>query len=61
MTDTRRGIIFAPFKFILLIFSFIYMIGLFSRRLLYTLGIFRTNRVPMKVISVGNLTLGGTG
>ncbi len=32
-----------------------------ARLLLYRLGIFRTTSLPCKVVSVGNITLGGTG
>ncbi|MDP2912860.1 MAG: tetraacyldisaccharide 4'-kinase [Candidatus Omnitrophota bacterium] len=61
MTDRRRGIAFVPLKFALHIASLAYALGLFARRLLYRFGVFKTDRVPIKVISVGNITLGGTG
>ncbi|MDO8525161.1 MAG: tetraacyldisaccharide 4'-kinase [Candidatus Omnitrophota bacterium] len=61
MTDKRNGPIFAPIKFLLYILSLIYGAALIGRRLLYKFRIFRSERVPLKIISVGNLTLGGTG
>ena len=61
MTDKRKGLIFAPIKFLLVIISFVYIAGLITRRILYKLGIFRSEKVLLKIISVGNLTLGGTG
>ena len=61
MTDKRKGILFAPLKFILYILSLVYAAGLSVRKILYRTGVFKSNRVPMKIISVGNLTLGGTG
>ncbi|MCX5686700.1 MAG: tetraacyldisaccharide 4'-kinase [Candidatus Omnitrophica bacterium] len=61
MTDKRSGPVVAPLKFLLYLASFCYGIAIYIRRLLYKYGIFRAGRVPMKVISVGNLTLGGTG
>jgi tetraacyldisaccharide 4'-kinase len=45
----------------LYIISLAYGGGLIARRLLYKVGIFRSEKVPLKIISVGNLTLGGTG
>ena len=41
--------------------SLAYGVGLVVRALLYKYKIFETHSVPMKVISVGNITLGGTG
>lgn len=61
MADKRNGAAYALFKFILYIASLFYGAGIFARGLLYKFGVFKTERVPMKIISVGNLTLGGTG
>lgn len=61
MTDKRNGTVFVPIKFVLYLVSLVYGIGLMLRRLLYNIGIFRSEKVPLKIISVGNLTLGGTG
>lgn len=61
MTDKRRGAIWIPFKAALYLLSIIYGLGLFCRKILYGLKIFKARRVSLKVVSVGNLTLGGTG
>lgn len=61
MTDKRNGGIFGLFKFILYVLSLVYGLAIFSRALFYKFGIFKTSRVPIGIISVGNLTLGGTG
>ena len=61
ITDKRNQPIFAPVKFLLYLISLVYGMGLIGRRLLYKIGIFRSEKVPLKIISVGNLTLGGTG
>lgn len=53
--------LFAVPKFILYIFSLFYGLGILARKLFYDLGIFTRHEVPLRVISVGNLTLGGTG
>jgi len=41
--------------------SYVYWSGLLVRYTLYRLHIFKTNKLPVPVISVGNLTTGGTG
>ncbi|MCX5678397.1 MAG: tetraacyldisaccharide 4'-kinase [Candidatus Omnitrophica bacterium] len=61
MTDKRRGVVWVPFKAALYLLSIIYGIAIFCRKILYGLKIFKAHRVSLKVVSVGNLTLGGTG
>ena len=61
MTDKRKSAVFFPFKFILYLASLIYGLAILLRRGLYKLHIFNTHKAPLKVISVGNVTLGGTG
>ena len=61
MTDKRSGWIFEILKAVLWIVSVFYGAGIVIRGLLYKFRIFETHSVPMKVISVGNITLGGTG
>lgn len=61
MTDKKNGVFYDICKFKLYLFSLIYGFAISIRRLLYSAGIFKTQRAPLKVISVGNLTLGGTG
>lgn len=41
--------------------SFLYGLGVRARARAYRLGLFRSRRLPCRVISVGNLTVGGTG
>jgi tetraacyldisaccharide 4'-kinase len=52
-----KGIFLFPF----LICSKIYGVIIRVRQTLYQRGIFKTRELPCKVISVGNITLGGTG
>jgi len=57
-TDKYQGFIFWPVKLFLLLLSFIY--GLLARVLILLYGL-KPQRLNCKVISVGNITLGGTG
>ncbi|MFA6320417.1 MAG: tetraacyldisaccharide 4'-kinase [Candidatus Omnitrophota bacterium] len=61
MTDKRKGAFYSILKFILYAVSLAYGAAILVRRLFYTVGIFKSEKVPLKIISVGNLTLGGTG
>ena len=61
MTDRKIGAAYAPLKAILSIASFFYGIAIEIRKIFYKTGIFKAESAPIKVISVGNLTLGGTG
>jgi tetraacyldisaccharide 4'-kinase len=61
MTDKKSGPFYDICKFKLYVLSLFYALAISLRRYLYMLGIFRARKAPLKVISVGNLTLGGTG
>ncbi len=57
-TDRKRGLCFAPVKFLLLLLSFLYGIII---RLMMFFSSFDRKRFNARVISVGNITIGGTG
>lgn len=61
MTDRLTGRIYAPFKFALYLLSLIYGAAISVRKMFYKIGVFKSRRVGLKIISVGNITLGGTG
>ena len=61
MTDKKTGIVFVPFKAVLYLASLLYGLVIIVRAIFYKLHIFSTRKAPLLVISVGNITLGGTG
>lgn len=50
-----------PLNLILFLLSLLYRVVVSVRNRMYDLGIFRQNKLPCKVISIGNITVGGTG
>jgi tetraacyldisaccharide 4'-kinase len=52
---------FLSFEFFLLVCSKIYSVGIKIRNLLYQLNLIKSNKLPCFVISIGNITVGGTG
>ena len=57
----RRKLYHVPLHLLLRVVSIVYRLGLRLNRLAYRLGILSTRSLSGRVISVGNLTLGGTG
>jgi tetraacyldisaccharide 4'-kinase len=47
--------------FLLVVISWVYGVGVWIRTTLYQRGFFKTRQLPCRVLSVGNITLGGTG
>ncbi|MCK4649281.1 tetraacyldisaccharide 4'-kinase, partial [bacterium] len=59
--DERKGAFASSLRLIFLILSGIYYLSLQIIQLLYRAGILKRVKLKAKVISVGNLTVGGTG
>lgn len=58
---TGKGPIFFLARLLLLPFSFVYGIAAAARNVFYNAGLLRARRLPVPVISVGNIVVGGTG
>ncbi|HAR46796.1 MAG TPA: tetraacyldisaccharide 4'-kinase [Nitrospiraceae bacterium] len=58
MYGRRSSVLLSP---ILLFLSLLYGIVILLRRFFYASGLFQARKLPVTVISVGNITLGGTG
>jgi tetraacyldisaccharide 4'-kinase len=61
ISGRKRGVGAALFKALLALLSVAYWVLHRTRRLFYSLGILRTVKLPVPVVSVGNLTAGGSG
>ena len=57
----QRGFVAALIKSTLSAFAYPYSAVLNTRGFLYKFGIVKSTRLPVKVISIGNITSGGTG
>jgi len=58
---SKEKIGYQPFEIILRVASFLYRLPVFLRNRCYDMGLIRQEKLPCKVISVGNITVGGTG
>lgn len=61
MTDKATGVLAAVLKFIFLCLSFLYLCGIKIISALRKCGLLPVEQLKARVISIGNLTLGGTG
>jgi tetraacyldisaccharide 4'-kinase len=57
----RRGLLAAALRAALAVAAIAYGLAVALRRALYGLGVLRPRRLPVPVLSVGNITAGGTG
>lgn len=57
----EKGIFFSFFRGILFFFSCFYFLIISIRKILYKFHFFPSKKVPLKIVSVGNIVAGGTG
>lgn len=61
VSGRTRGPIASALRTVLGVAEIPYCSVVFLRNLLYDRGLFKTHRLPIPIVSVGNMTLGGTG
>ncbi len=57
----QKRLLASPGRFLLIPFSWLYAAGVSVRNRLYAIGVFKARSLPCRVISVGNIVVGGTG
>ena len=61
LASLQKRLLSGPGRFLLIPLSWLYGVGVWIRNWLYTLGLFKARTLPCRVISVGNIAVGGTG
>ena len=61
LASLQQRLLTTPLRFLLIPFSWLYGAGVRIRNRLYALGVFKEHTLPCRVISVGNIVVGGTG
>lgn len=57
----QQRLLASPIRFLLIPLSWLYAVGVSIRNRLYAIGVFKPRSLPCRVISVGNIVVGGTG
>lgn len=61
LASLQKKLLATPLRFLLIPLSWLYAVSVQLRNILYTRGIFKARRLPCRVISIGNIVVGGTG
>ena len=61
LASFQKRLLASPLRFLLIPLSWLYAAVVSIRNRLYALGVFKARRLPCRVISVGNIVVGGTG
>ncbi len=61
LASLQQRLLSSPIRFLLIPLSWLYGLIVSIRNRLYAAGVFKARRLPCRVISVGNITVGGTG
>lgn len=61
LASFQKRLLSSPIRFLLIPLSWLYGVGVWIRNRLYTFGVLKARTLPCRVISVGNIVVGGTG
>ena len=61
LASFQKRLLASPLRLLLIPLSWLYRLIVSGRNRLYAVGVFKARRLPCRVISVGNITVGGTG
>lgn len=61
LASFQKRLLASPIRFLLIPFSWLYGLIVSIRNRLYAVGVFKARTLPCRVISVGNIVVGGTG
>ncbi len=61
LASLQQSVLATPLRFLLIPLSWVYRVSVQLRNILYAHGVFKARRLPCRVISVGNIVVGGTG
>ena len=61
LASLQQKLLTGPLRFLLIPLSWLYGVIVWLRNRLYALGVFKVRTLPCRVISVGNIVVGGTG
>ena len=61
LASFQKRLLASPLRFLLIPISWLYAAVISGRNGLYALGMFKARTLPCRVVSVGNITVGGTG
>ena len=61
LASFQKRLLATPIRFLLIPLSWLYAAVISGRNRLYRLGVFKARTLPCRVISVGNIVVGGTG
>ena len=61
LTAFQKRVLASPLRFLLISLSWLYGLIVSGRNRLYAVGVLKARRLPCRVISVGNIAVGGTG
>ena len=61
LASLQKRLLSSPIRFLLIPLSWLYGVSVWTRNRFYGLGLFKAHTLPCRVISVGNIVVGGTG